>query len=263
MKNVIIIILAILVLGLGGYLVYDKVIDKDVKEEVKEESSRQEKEEYTLIDRENESIQFLYSYRSIDSYMDKKLYTTEILKVEDRTAEEKYSMASKIFAKESHDGFNEAGQTIELLENQKVKNAYERIFGPNTYKKPQSMSSGCSEYKVYSKDNNYYIVEELGCGGPVPVIVENIDEVRKYEDRIEIRTSFCTQGIIEELATDENMKYHFYYKDLDEKELIAKVAKNSNVDIFKEYKDKMNHMTYTYNLGEDGFYYYYSSQLDK
>ena len=33
MKNIIITILAILVLGLGGYLVYDKVIDKDVKEE--------------------------------------------------------------------------------------------------------------------------------------------------------------------------------------------------------------------------------------
>ena len=30
MKNVIITILAILVLGMGGYLVYDKVIDKDI-----------------------------------------------------------------------------------------------------------------------------------------------------------------------------------------------------------------------------------------
>ena len=259
MKNVIITILAILVLGMGGYLVYDK----DVKEETKEESSKQAKEEYTLIDKENESIQFLYSFRAINSYMDKKLYTTEYLKVEDRTQEEKYSIASNLFAKESYDGLSEDGQSIELLENQKVKNAYERIFGTNTYKKPQSMSSGCSEYKVYSKDNNYYEVEGLGCGGPVPVIVENIDEVRKYEDRIEIRTSFCTQGIIEELATDENMNYHFYYKDIDEKELIAKVAKDSNVNIFEEYKEKMNHMIYTYKLGEDGFYYYYSSQLNK
>ena len=39
MKNIVITILAILVLGLGGYLVYDKVIDKDVKEEVKEEQN--------------------------------------------------------------------------------------------------------------------------------------------------------------------------------------------------------------------------------
>ena len=51
-KNIFIIILAILVLGLGGYLVYDKVIDKDVKEEVKEESGKQEEEnkEITLDD---------------------------------------------------------------------------------------------------------------------------------------------------------------------------------------------------------------------
>ena len=43
-KNIFIIILAILVLGLGGYLVYDKVLDKNVKEEVKEESVKQEEE---------------------------------------------------------------------------------------------------------------------------------------------------------------------------------------------------------------------------
>lgn len=263
MKNIIITILAILVLGLGGYLVYDKVIDKDVKEEVKNESNKKEKEEYTLIDKNNESVQFLYSYRAINSYMDKKLYTTEYLKVEDRTAEEKYSIASNIFAKESHDGFSEDGQTIELLENQKVKNGYERVFGPNTYKKPEKMSFGCEDYEIYSKDENYYVLVANGCGGPFATIVENIDEVRKYRDRIEIKTSFCIKGINEELSSDDNMNYNFYYKDLDEKELIAKVAKNSNVDIFKEYKDKMNHMTYTYNLGEDGFYYYYSSQLNK
>lgn len=58
-KNIFIIILAILVLGLGGYLVYDKVIDKDVKGEVKEESGKQneiiEQKEYTY-----ESVKGLY-----------------------------------------------------------------------------------------------------------------------------------------------------------------------------------------------------------
>ena len=48
-KNIIITILAILVLGLGGYLVYDKVIDKGVEEEVKEES-KQESKEYDLAE---------------------------------------------------------------------------------------------------------------------------------------------------------------------------------------------------------------------
>lgn len=259
MKNVIITILAILVLGMGGYLVYDK----DVKEETKEESSKQAKEEYTLIDKENESIQFLYSFRAINSYMDKKLYTTEYLKVEDRTQEEKYSIASNVFTKEKHYTFDENSQMIEVLDNKKIKNGYERVFGPNTYKKPEKMSFGCEDYEIYSKDENYYVLVANGCGGPFATIVENIDEVRKYRDRIEIRTSFCIKGINEELSSDDNMNYNFYYKDLDEKELIAKVTKDSNVNIFEEYKEQMNHMTYTYNLGEDGFYYYYSSQLNK
>ena len=41
-KNIVIIILTILVLGLGGYLVYDKVIDKEetsIKEEIQKEST--------------------------------------------------------------------------------------------------------------------------------------------------------------------------------------------------------------------------------
>ena len=55
----IIVVLVILVLGLGGYLIYDKVIDKIGKEEVKEESDKQneiiEQKEYTY-----ESIKGLY-----------------------------------------------------------------------------------------------------------------------------------------------------------------------------------------------------------
>ena len=41
-KNIVIIILTILVLGLGGYLVYDKVIDKEetsIKEEIQKDST--------------------------------------------------------------------------------------------------------------------------------------------------------------------------------------------------------------------------------
>ena len=41
MKNVIITILAILVLGLGGYLVYDKVIDKEEKTPTEDENNQQ------------------------------------------------------------------------------------------------------------------------------------------------------------------------------------------------------------------------------
>ena len=50
MKNVVITVLAILVLGLGGYLVYDKVIDKDVNEEVKEENGKQESKDFDLVE---------------------------------------------------------------------------------------------------------------------------------------------------------------------------------------------------------------------
>ena len=47
MKNVIIIILAILVLGLGGYLVYDKVLVKEEKDDNVEEKVEKEEKVYT------------------------------------------------------------------------------------------------------------------------------------------------------------------------------------------------------------------------
>ena len=54
-NNVVTVILVMLVLGLGGFLVYDKVIDKDVekgsKEEVKvEQTKKEEVKEYTYKD---------------------------------------------------------------------------------------------------------------------------------------------------------------------------------------------------------------------
>ena len=44
-KNIVIIILSVIILGLGGYLVYDKVIDKDVNNNNEEETNVEHKEE--------------------------------------------------------------------------------------------------------------------------------------------------------------------------------------------------------------------------
>lgn len=54
MKNVIITILAMLVLGLGGYLVYDKVIDKEEKSPIEEGN----KEEITVVDAFSDSVTY-------------------------------------------------------------------------------------------------------------------------------------------------------------------------------------------------------------
>lgn len=257
-KNIIITILAILVLGMGGYLVYDKILSKDDK--VEKETIQDKQEEYTLIDKDNASIQFLYSIRRIGVFeFDKALYTTEYLEVKDRTQEDKYSIASILFEKSIRNEFQNDTTYKEVVANEDVKNAYERIFGPNTYTTPETIISYVGKCLVYNYDkNNDYFVADGGCGGAyIRNVDENIDEVRKYNDKIEIKTSYYF------FEDDAGLGYTQYYSDSESKNLITKLNNDSTVNIFEEYKDQLNHMTYTYKLGEDGFYYYYSSQMDK
>jgi len=56
MKNVIITILAILVLSLGGFLFYRYSDATPIKDDSKEEKG----EQYTLIDKNNANVQYLY-----------------------------------------------------------------------------------------------------------------------------------------------------------------------------------------------------------
>lgn len=84
-KNLVIIILGVLVLGMGGYLVYDKVLDKDVKEESKEEklknndSSKEEKIEQKDAEYFNEYLEAFmscdgeYVSRNTDNFTNKDI----------------------------------------------------------------------------------------------------------------------------------------------------------------------------------------------
>ena len=62
-KNIVIIILSILVLGLGGYLVYDKVLSSYNKEDVVEKQNNKEMN-YDII-----SAQFI-----MDSFLNNKIF---------------------------------------------------------------------------------------------------------------------------------------------------------------------------------------------
>ena len=66
MKNVIITILAILVLGMGGYLVYDKVIDKEVDSINKQQNS-------TVIENSNDNETILESNEFDANYISKEI----------------------------------------------------------------------------------------------------------------------------------------------------------------------------------------------
>jgi len=239
-KNFVITLLAILLLCFGGYFVYDKCLSKD---EVNDVSL---KDEYVLMDSEHPYVQFLYSFRKIQPDLNDALYREDYILIDDLDQEKKYGMI-----------FNILGYNKSYLSNDSVKMAYELIFGPGTYTRPdviyyENLGPYCvvSTYK-YNEMDNAFFEEGVGCStGKAGGVDERIDEVRRYNDRIEIRTSYYV------IVPDT-----YFSSDMDGKNILAYYDEvDQNMDIFSEFKDKLSHMIYTYKLGEDGYYYYYSAK---
>lgn len=180
MKNLIITILSILVLGLGGYLVYDKALDKDVKEEVKEESSKQESKNFDLAEAkklvDKYTLDFLFWENMFQGTMseDDKIYLaikyTESTNIDYTCSEafpgSKFENGSYVFTQDNSKGTcydnNEYGEEYTYDSLNKV---YKELFG-NNKEIPKKMISGvvCSKY-AYSEKYDAYINVSGGCGG--------------------------------------------------------------------------------------------------
>lgn len=258
MKDVIITILTILVLGLGGFLFYDNFIEKKEEKPIVDGNKV---EQYTLLAKNDANVQYLYKgskgVRAVD-----KVYTTSNLKVSDRTQADKYCSVLEVTkgynSYYEYDFLASDGSTIKqsgdyyTVNEEDLKMSYEKIFGPNTYKRISEFNCLCAKY-IYN-DNKYRAVED-GCGF-TSSYNEMIEEVRKYNDRIEISAIYYYHKFdieTETYCTDENCA-----------EVILENSNGGTAETFiSNYKDRLNRLIYTYELSEDGYYYFTSTKINK
>lgn len=249
MKNVIITILAMLVLGLCGFLVYDKVIDKEEKTLVEDGTKEEKDDQYTLIDKNDANIQYLYKGSKGVRPKD-KLYTTSNLKTSDRSQVDKY--CSVLEVTKGFTSYNIDGEEFYTVLEENFKMSYEKIFGPHTYTRTNEFNCACARY-VYD-ENSYKLVED-GCGF-TSSYDEMIEEVRKYNDRIEISAIYYYHEFdveAEKYCTDETCT-----------EVILENSNGGSIETFiSNYKDKLNRLIYTYELSDDGYYYFTSTKINK
>ena len=171
-----IIILILSVVGLGGYVVYDKYFNKEPippKTEKKEEKTENldvtSKEVTSLFNNINK---LSHAWTSEDYYG--WLFKNDSLKVEDMSDE--LIVAVSLYNSEL-DCIDEKGDntcfqkptnpnldSISVISSDKVKANANIIFGSITYDNTSVKSFDCTGNYKYNKENDQYIKEAYGCG---------------------------------------------------------------------------------------------------
>ena len=264
--KVVIVLLILVILGLVGYIAYDKgyisLGKKETKTEEKKDSdvtNKEKVEKKEELDIESKEVTDLYynSNNHLVIGIDEKVYNSSELKVSDMTEDYKMALAYNIFKKDINTK-NEGTYTIESVSEENVKSAYEKLFGSNTYKKVSEFKLYCANFK-YNESQKLYEAITGGCGGTSAFgKVDTILSATKYEDRLEI-----VSGVVfidaETSAMYKDFGKKTKIKDLTEDEMANTMGNTWETKFskyIKENSDKVAEYTYTYKINSDGSYTY-------
>lgn len=230
-----IVIIVLILLGIGSYFIVNKKDNDKSKTNVntnkilgKEPLSTDSAQVVNLF----KSAHSSHGFRAEDA-----IYKTDGMTVEEMTLEYKFGIAS-----------NSLESSGKIIKEEDIKNAYEKVFGPNTYKAVSSFILGCAPY-TYNDNDKTYTTTDDGCGYPATLydINEEIIFSYKYDDRIEI-----ISAIVYTNKEDASLyKDYSAYQKIEEYDVNTFNAKS----YLTENYTKLTNYTYTFDLNKDGFYY--------
>lgn len=255
-RNIVLpVILIIIILGLVGYILIDKQIIK-IPGITKENNTveKQETPKITEIDTDNANVKELISQvHNPGEQLDTLIYDTGGSKVEDMEEEYKFAIATntKNLSITPINPADSEGNTG-YVEEESIKEAYEKLFGPSTYHEINNFKLGCTDMS-YDIENRRYVTSSQGCGVSITPVVayEEIISAQKDEDTLTIITAVA----FHDASTGK------LYKDMD---LTKETPLTANTSLTEKeireyilsYKEDLNQYTYTFDIGTDGFYYY-------
>lgn len=274
---VLIILLILCIIGLVFYILVDKDIirlNNTTVENEKVESNinddTEEKKTEVELDPENSNIKYLFNNaHHLSIGPEAQIYRDGGYKVSDMSEEDKMTLLGRQWSNfveqigpSSSDGYT---WTLYLNEDT-LKDIYERTFGPNTYHQVNQITDGlCTTLTYDTANKRYSYVGKYGCGGTTVFSVhEKIISATKYNDRIEIvSAAFYLDAMSNQIYKDynktkslgENVFYSNNYTDEEREALENKYIEDN--------KDNLEQYTYTYTLNEDGFYYLTSVERTK
>lgn len=253
-SNGLIFVLVLIILGLVGFIVYDKFIY--VKEEEKTQSNNEE-----VVDelKEVSITEYVDTYNNIknDIYcgLDTTYYNSDEVSV--NSFNDDFLVRMAIYSMTSDD-FKVDDLKVEDIE-QWIKNAY-GIDYKFDESKLKSNGAGYNDlfisvgaYGVSYKDNKF-IFSGAGCGGPRDLIYKTLYKAEKNSKKLVL---YEKVGYLKSYFNGANIyKIYNSLKDFSEANFVADYEFNgqSYDKDMKNYLDKFMTYKYTFDKNENGYY---------
>lgn len=260
-KTVVIVILILIILGLAGYIVYDKDLlglkEKAASEEQKEDNSETQEEQGTALSVTDTTVTDLMNQMNISTTTDTKKMDGYFYRKGNCTSSEvdnyiKLYLGMKYIEKHEYNGNLENGTKIE---RETMSNAIKSIFGPTATYTDASATDACPGATYDNASQTYTVVS--GCGGTlIPYYEKEVVKAVQYSDRIEIEEK-ALYAVPE--MSDETSEVQLKLYTADQETLLDTLSSEEK-DILTKYQDKLSTYKYTFKE-EDGKYYFDSVEL--
>lgn len=170
----------------------------------------------------------------------KNLYFTEdSLSVKNIPVEMKYNIA-----------FKNMGTGESTISEDRIKKAYEKLFGEKSYLNVSSFQGGCNTYKYINTRKTYEKNQNTKCEPGKISILSKIIDAKQKDNSMDITV------IIAYIDKEKRKVYKSCNNDMSKCSNVIK----SNVDNFDEadlekFKKKLNRYVFTYNLSKEEYYF--------
>ncbi len=254
---ILVVILLLTCIGMGIFI----FINKDNKEEKVEQNQNEKiekpeiKDKITELDINDTLVESLY--KMTQSEYDKCGYPNQPLLLE--------NIGDKLNPSNMTDDYKgkliyDYVPTTKEISEDNMKSAYEKVFGPNTYKVMNTINFDILGSINYDSNNKKYILTfEPGETWPCVTHLYNkevIIKAIKNKNTIKITTAYAFNG---NFSMD-------VYKDPNEKEPLGETVSlndESAIPYIKEHQDKLRQLTYTFKKATDENYYYLEVERTK
>lgn len=277
-------ILITLVLAMGAFIIYDKVLSNDNNKTPVEDNNENKQDEEKEDDHEDKTVTELSISDSVivkelintywlDYYEKSQQYNGKLFYHEkEKTLSSDLNNKIKMFiVAKNIKSSNITPYSIENGGDSKIyyltefEKIYKKLFGKDTQFLYESTTSGdfrtCPGTELYNNNSDLVaILSACGSGtyGPSPDMIKT--KIEKAEKNVKNDEIYIYELVAYPKYSDNHNEYSDYtlYKD---RELANYVSEK--VDDLSLIKDKINTYKYTFKSNGDGTYYFYSVEIVK
>lgn len=262
-----IVILALLLVGVSGYVVYDKFFSKEEVEKGETKTEQMEKNDINNNATEEISLVELENYSNIYNIVNEAIINNEMVMhtplnnqpdyfyKQDKlyVSNMRYDVLMSMAISRDNNLFNYVdGMRTYYISNTDLKQSFTKIFGNDLKYYSNDFSSLSCEYK-FEKETDRYEVKCGDIGNVVASKRENkVVKAIKTKDSIEVYDAVAFISLAEGKVC----------KDVEFKNCIATLSETEEFNI-DNYIAKLNQYKYIFKLSSDGNYYFYGVELVK